>query len=89
MNFVRRIGNMGITKIPEKIITDCDCCGIVKEDNRKAFTMDGRITFRSEGLDYQGEAVGPGDNTTSIFCNRCYENAKRAMIEFLKKSASV
>jgi hypothetical protein len=76
---------MGITKIPEKIITTCDCCGLIKEENRKAFTMNGRISFHSEGLDYQGEAVGPGDNTTSIFCNGCYEAVKRGLIEYLKK----
>jgi len=45
---------MGIVKIPEKIITTCDCCQLVKEDNRKAFTMNARISFNSEGLDYQG-----------------------------------
>lgn len=67
---------MGIVKIPEKTIITCDCCGLDKAENRKAFTMNATVKFNSEGLDYQGEAVGPGDNTTSIFCNSCYDALK-------------
>ena len=76
---------MGIVKIPEKTIITCDCCQKNKEEFPRSFAMEGTIHFQCHGLDFQGHAVGPGDNTKSIFCDSCYLTAKEAMTKGLRE----
>jgi len=64
---------MGITKIPEQTIITCDLCGMKKDDrDYRYWSMSGSIHMSCAGLDYQGAAVGPGEDSKYIFCNGCY-----------------
>ena len=64
---------MGTIVHPAVEITTCDMCGKVKESkDYKLWSLSGTIRMTCEGLDFQGSAVGPGENMKWIFCNRCY-----------------
>ena len=73
---------MGITKIPEQTIITCDFCERQKLTGKDpAWLLSGRLTYQCDGLDYQGNAVGPGDNVTRELCDRCYDAALAALSE--------
>jgi len=65
---------MGITKVPERVIITCDFCSREKQKGKDpAWLLGGRLTYCCDGLDYQGNAVGPGDNVRRDLCDRCYD----------------
>lgn len=66
-----------IKKIPEKIIKICDRCEQVI-DNKNG-SMSGKIAAVSDGLDFQGSPVGPGDRIQWDLCDICYDATKKAI----------
>jgi hypothetical protein len=73
---------MGVKVIPEQKIVTCDSCGA--DFKNKAHSYSGRVSYTCDGLDFQGHAVGQGDNRSYIFCDECYFRVTKALKESLK-----
>ena len=79
---------MGERIIPEQRIVSCDFCERVRLKGKDpAWLLSGKLTYQCDGLDFQGNAVGPGDNVTTELCDRCYDKALSALSEAYLKIA--
>jgi len=72
---------MTTIKIPEKIVTTCDCCQVVLDAGNHH--DEGMLSLKSLARDMHGQGVG-NDGFNMDLCDRCLAKVKKA-IDIVKR----